>query len=160
MQYVDDLALVRSTLPGRWIVAATNMPLWVTGQQRQPVVEYSVFSESPLRLRVEISYTDAAGRLKTLGGIDRWHGNGFTWRGEGLKKLVRSHWHVAAIHRDIVTVRFDKSLVTPAGVDLFVPEGHETAELRSVVAVDPEAHGLSLEEFASLTWFDHTLPAR
>jgi hypothetical protein len=34
----------------------------------------------------------------------------------------------------------------------------DATELRSVIAADPGSFGLSLEEFASLTWLDHLPP--
>ena len=77
----------------------------------------------------------------------------------GLRGLfVKSHWEVAGVRQGLVVLRFEKSVVTPAGVDVIVAEGLDATELRSVIAADPASFGLSIEEFASLTWLDH-LPA-
>jgi hypothetical protein len=43
-------------------------------------------------------------------------------------------------------------------VDVVVAEGVDAIELRSYVASDPSSFGLTLEEFASLTWLDHLPP--
>ena len=64
------------------------------------------------------------------------------------------------MRQGLAVIRFEKSVVTPAGVDVVVGEGVDASELRTVIAADPASFGLTLEEFASLTWLDHLPPAR
>jgi hypothetical protein len=159
MQHFDDVATLQQVLPGRWIVKATNYPMWLSGERREPAFEYVLLRDEPLMLAVEVSYTAENGRVRSTRGIDRWNGRGFTWKMNGLRGLfVTSRWEVAGLRQGLVVLRFEKSPVTPARVDVVVAEGLDASELRSVIAADPGSFGLSIEEFASLTWLDH-LPA-
>jgi hypothetical protein len=72
--------------------------------------------------------------------------------------LSRSRWEVAGARQGLLVLRYEKSLATDAGVDVVVAEGVDATELRSVIAAAPASFGLTLEEFASLTWLDHLPP--
>jgi hypothetical protein len=159
MQHFDDVLTLQQVLPGRWTVKATNFPMWLSGERRDPAFEYVMLRADPLVLADEVTYTEADGKTKSIRGVDRWNGRGFTWKMNGLRGMfVKSRWEIAGIRQGLVVLRFEKSVVTPAGVDVIVAEGLDATELRSVIAADPASFGLSLEEFASLTWLDH-LPA-
>ncbi len=159
MQTIDDVATLQQVLPGRWTVKATNFPMWLSGERRDPAFEYVMLRADPLVLADEVTYTEADGKTKSIRGVDRWNGIGFTWKMNGLRgNFVKSRWEVAGIRQGLVVLRFEKSMVSPAGVDVIVAEGLDASELRSVIAADPSSFGLSLQEFASLTWLDH-LPA-
>jgi hypothetical protein len=156
MQHFDDVATLQQVLPGRWTVKATNFPMWLSGERREPAFEYVLLRSDPLVLGDEVTYVDADGKLKSIRGVDRWNGRGFTWTMNGLRGLfVKSRWEIAGVRQGLVVLRFEKSAVTPAGVDVIVGEGLDATELRAFIASDPAAFGLSLEEFASLTWLDH-----
>ena len=156
MQLYDDVATLQRVLPGRWTVKATNFPMWLSGERREPTFEYVSLRDDPLVLADEVTYLDAEGKTKSIRGIDRWNGIGFTWKLNGLRGLfVKSRWEVAGVRQGLVVLRFEKSVVTPAGIDVLVAEGLDASELRSVIAADPASFGLSIEEFASLTWLDH-----
>ena len=159
MQHFDDVLTLQQVLPGRWTVKATNFPMWLSGERRDPAFEYVMLRADPLVLADEVTYTEADGKTKSIRGVDRWNGSGFTWKMNGLRGMfVKSRWEIAGIRQGLVVLRFEKSVVTPAGVDVIVAEGLDATELRSVIAADPASFGLSFEEFASLTWLDH-LPA-
>jgi hypothetical protein len=156
MQHFDDAATLQQVLPGRWSVKATNFPMWLSGERREPAFEYVLLRSDPLVLADEVTYLDADGKTKSIRGVDRWNGRGFTWKMNGLRGMVvQSHWEVAGVRQGLVVLRFEKSVVTPAGVDVIVAEGLDATELRSFIAADPASFGLSFEEFASLTWLDH-----
>jgi hypothetical protein len=156
MQLFDDVATLQRVLPGRWVVKATNFPMWLSGERRDPTFEYVTLRDDPLVLADEVTYTDLDGKVKAIRGVDRWNGQGFTWKMNGLRGMfVKSRWEVAGVRQGLVVLRFEKSVVTPAGVDVIVAEGLDATELRSVIAADPASFGLSIEEFASLTWLDH-----
>ncbi len=159
MHLIEDADLLRGILPGRWTITATNFPMWLTGERRQPTFEYGVLRDDPLVLSDVVSYTDAAGKVKTIRGKDRWRGHHFTWRGAGPLSLVTSNWAVIRADEDLVTLRFEKSLASPAGVDIIAREGMDSSGVRAFVAADPAAFGLTIEEFASLTWLDQVPPA-
>jgi hypothetical protein len=65
---------------------------------------------------------------------------------------------VAGARQGLVVIRLGRSSVSPGGVDVAVGEGVDATELRSTIAAAPASFGLTLEEFASLTWLDHLPP--
>ncbi len=154
---LDDQAMA-DLLPGAWIVAATNFPMWLSGERRNPRFEYGLISREPLVLSDDVTYTTGpgkkAGEQKHILGRDTFHGEEFVWRGTGLLKLFTSRWHVAGVSDDgsIAAIHFSKSLGTPAGVDILVRDGSSVPELRAIIAHATDDYGLSLEQFASLTW--------
>ena len=154
---IDDTATLSQILPGRWTIKATNFPMWITGERRDPSFEYGLVRQQPLVLSDLVSYSDAAGKPKSIKGRDKWNGQGFVWRG-GPLGVVSSRWQVAAAEQNVMTIRFEKSIATPEGVDVVLREGFDSASLRTAVAADPSRFGLTLEEFASLTWLDHLPP--
>lgn len=159
MQPFDDTAALARLLPGRWRVKATNIPLWLTGERRDPVLEYALVRESPLTLSDRLGFQDPEGKQKSVRGTDRWHGTGFTWRASGPAGLfVRGLWEVAGAQQGLVVIRFARSAASPGGVDVMVGEDVDATELRSTIAAAPASFGLALEEFASLTWLDHLPP--
>ena len=103
-----------------------------------------------------MAYVDADGKQKSIRGTDRWNGRGFTWKMRGIAGLfVRAGGRSRACAQGLAVIRFEKSIATPSGVDVVVGEGVDASELRTVIAADPASFGLTLEEFASLTWLDH-----
>lgn len=159
MQYFDDDTALARLLPGRWTLKATNDPLWLTGEGRDPLLEYELLREQPLTLRTRVTYVDAEGKPKTITGTDQWNGQGFTRKKGGVAGLfLRGRWEVAGARQGLAVLRFHASPGTTGGVDVVVTEGTDASELRSVVASDPASFGLALEEFAALTWLEHTPP--
>ncbi|MDP9028676.1 MAG: hypothetical protein M3N46_14190 [Actinomycetota bacterium] len=153
-----EVDTIRGSLPGTWRISATNFPMWVNGSRRNPEFEYALRTEKPLALDDRVHYTDERGRRRTITGVDRWAGDHFVWRGAGVLGLLRSHWHVASLTEDVLVLHFEKSSVTPAGTDVAIRAGSEFPELRRRIAGDPGGFGLTVEQFASLSWLDH-IPA-
>jgi hypothetical protein len=145
-------------LPGSWEVAATNFPFWLAGTRLNPVVSYETITESPLVLRDVVSYETAEGIARTIVGRDRFSGSGFTWRGRGLLGLIASQWRVTGVNEShtVVAIHYERTVATPAGVDILIPVGTKVPEVRTIVATDAAAYGLTLETFASLTWLGAT----
>ena len=141
-------------LPGTWLIAATNFPMWLTGERREPRFDYELIGTDPVVLGDVVTYRTADGTEKRIVGKDTWRGDEFVWRGKGLLSLFTSRWHVAGAADDgtVLVIRFEKSLATPAGLDIVVREGTSHPELRKAVARDTDAFGLTPEEFGSLTW--------
>jgi hypothetical protein len=153
----DDEAALAALLPGKWVVTATNFPMWLGGR-RDATFEYGLIREHPLTLSDRVAYIDLDDKPKTIVGTDKWTGHGFTWRMRGLAGLfVRSRWEVASAQQGLAVIRFEKSIATPSGVDVVVAEGVDASALRTAIAADPRVFGLTIEEFASLTWLEHPL---
>ncbi len=144
------------TLPGTWSIAATNFPMWLTGQKIEPKFTYELVSTDPLVLSDDVSYVQLGEQPeeKHILGQDTWNGHEFVWRGRKLLRLFASHWEVTGMSDDatIAVIHFTKSLATPAGVDVIVREGADRPDVRKTVAHATEEFGLTPEEFGSLTW--------
>jgi hypothetical protein len=153
-----DVDVVRTELPGAWQLSATNFPLWLDGGRRDPSFDYELRSAQPLRFADRVSFIDGRDRAKTIAGADHWRGDHFVWRGAGLLGVLTSRWTISWLADDVLVTHFEKSRMTPAGADVSIRSGSEHPELRRRIARDPEAFGLTVEEFASLTWLDH-IPA-
>lgn len=142
-------------LPGEWTVAATNFPMWLRGERAEPRFTYGLVSRDPLVLSDDVSWIATENdQEKRLLGTDTLRGDEFVWRGKGLLKLVASRWSVTGASDDgaVAAIRFSKSAVTPAGIDIIVRAGSEQTELRALIARSTELFGLSPEDFGSLTW--------
>lgn len=158
MQLIDDMDHLARVLPGRWRVVATNFPMWVSGDRSDPVFEYETAKVQPLALTDRVHYRDRADRERLVKGTSTWRGGSFVWRGAGRLFPFRSRWGVSAAEGDVLVIHFDRSLVTPAGIDVLVREGSDVEELRATLSADLGAYGLEPTEFARLTWLDHLPP--
>ena len=143
-------------LPGTWTIRATNFPFWLSGERADGRLNYELSGTDPLIFADTVTYAKPDGAVKKIVGIDRWTGQGFVWHGKGILGLLSSRWTVTGGSDDlnILAIHYDKSLVTPAGIDIIVREGSEPRELRSLVARGTEMFGLTAEDFASLTWLE------
>jgi len=155
MAPAPDTSTLGELLPGRWSIKATNFPMWTGGARRDPVIEYGIVRADPLVLADSVQFVDHKKGATSIVGVDRLRGDRFVWRGKGRLSLVTSTWRVAGAEGDAIAIRFEKSAVTPAGVDVLLREGVDLPELRTWVAEDPERLGITFEEFAGLTWLDH-----
>lgn len=143
-------------LPGSWLVRSTNFPMWLTRERSTPRFTYTVVGDNPLALRDDVSYLTTDNQEKHVLGVDKWAHDGFVWRGKGPLRFVTSRWAVAGLNEEqtVIALRFQKTLFTPAGIDIITREGVVVDELRSLVARNTDRFGLSAEDFASLTWLD------
>lgn len=149
---LDESALAE-LLPGTWIVAATNFPMWLSGERRSPKFSYGLVSSSPLVLTDDVSYQTVAGEEKHILGKDAHSRGRFVWRGKGLLGLISSKWTVEGVDDEgsVLAIRFDKTVATPAGIDILVREDADV-DPRAIVAGASREFGLTPEDFASLSW--------
>lgn len=120
------------------------------------MIAYALRSREPLVLDDTVEYHHARQGRRTITGVDRARPDGrMVWRGSGVLALLRSRWEVTGLDSDIAAIRFQRSLVTPAGVDLLVREGAAVPELRGWAAERLDELGITVEEFASFTWLAH-----
>lgn len=147
----EDLAAV---LPGTWRVQATNFPMWLSGERHSPTFTYELVSPDPLVLSDDVCWFDGDGAEQHVLGVDRFTAHGFLWRGRRLLSLFTSRWTVSGVSddNDVVVIRFEKSLATPAGIDVIVRSDADVPEARALVARSAASFGLSAEDFASLAW--------
>ncbi|MGG5328949.1 hypothetical protein [Enterococcus sp. AZ163] len=142
-----------SDIQGKWLIQASNFPMWLSGKRLNPSITYRAISDETERLLDLVEYQKPNGKRKSIVGIDTVVKNGFEWRGKGLLKLLRSHWSVAGKNETILVIRFEASLVTPAGVDVLIrATDDKNADLKEILANSFEKFGLTTTEFESLTW--------
>lgn len=145
----DELA---DRLPGRWAIHATSFPMWLRGDRLDPGICYRLRRRDPLVLDDVVEYRHERRGPRRIVGRDRLRADGFVWRGAGMLAVLRSRWGVTGIDGAVLAIRFERSPVTPPGVDVLVREGDAVPELRRSVAERLDALGLTPEEFASLGW--------
>tara|TARA_R110002124_G_scaffold75917_2_gene203514 strand:+ start:196 stop:717 length:522 start_codon:yes stop_codon:yes gene_type:complete len=151
---VFDSSVLAAKLPGAWTLRATNFPMWVDGTRHNPEFSYESVEGDELTLTDTVSYTTRTGEVKTIIGTDRLRGDEFVWRGQGWLKVLTSHWQVVGAddNFDTMVLRFSKSRLTPAGIDVLTRVDSDVPAVRSAVAHATDKFGLSAEDFASLTW--------
>lgn len=143
-------------LPGSWNVRSTNYPTWLSRERKSPRFTFELISENPLRLRDDLSYFTRDNLEKHIVGADTWRHDAFVYRGKGARRVLPTRWSVIGMNPEatVIVIRFEKSLATPAGIDVLVRESADVDELRSLVARSADQFGLTAEDFASLTWLD------
>ncbi|MGV8969122.1 MAG: hypothetical protein ACOH1J_01595 [Microbacteriaceae bacterium] len=144
---------------GSWTMRATNLPIWLSGLTRAPRYEFVRETEGSLRIGETLSYATHAGSDVSVQSVNRTSGDKFVAHGPGLARLSTLRWTIAGASADevVMAVKFDKTRLSPAGVNILVRQGNERPELRKEVASDIAQFGLSVEDFASLTWFNPEL---
>jgi hypothetical protein len=141
-------------LPGIWAIAATNLPVWLTGERAEPHLTYELVSREPLVLSHAASYTSAEDAPKPEVGHDTFRDGQFVRRGTGLHRIVPSRWEVSGWGAGgaVLALRYFAALKTPAGLDIVVRERAQVPEIRALVAGSTDEFGLTPEEFGSLSW--------
>ena len=147
--------VLRETLPGRWRVLATTFPLWLSGRRRDPVFGYALLPGSPLVLRDEVSYRTRSGATRRIVGVDRFdpRSGSFTWRGRGVLAALTSRWRVVHLSddRELIVLAFERSLLTPAGLDVIGRGLGARPEARARLA--PVLTGTDRAQYDALHWF-------
>lgn len=107
---------------GTWQIVASSLPFWRS--RSAPAVSYLPLPDG--RVLDAVTYV-RGGRDKLVLGVDTRTDAGFEWRGlQHVTRLTTSRWQVIAsdetagdpADRWAVTA-FDKTLFTPAGVDIY-----------------------------------------
>lgn len=148
---VHQLAAV---IPGSWRVLATNMKYWVNPVPRVPRFHFEMASTASLAFAERLEYMGPDGKVRTVVGHTQWADGVFVWRGTGLRKPLTGQWSVSGVSDDasVMCLRHHKTMLVAAGFSVLVREGVDASELRSDVANHAEAYGVTMEDFASLTW--------
>lgn len=138
-------------LPGKWQIKATNFPIWLSGKRHQPTITYGLIEKRPLSFTDLVEYRTSKGKVKSIVGVDTVLETDIEWRGNGLLNLLRSRWEIVHLDDNVLIIRFEKSLLTPAGVDILVRECTEKMDFGGIKC-SVETFGLSKVEYCSLTW--------
>lgn len=156
MTTVPELRELDTLLPGTWAVAASNLPLWLDGERREPGCTFEVVSTDPLVVSDDIVFTTPEGEERHVAGTSTLRTDGrFKRRGSGRRRFLSATWSVSGASEDgtIMAIRYAASRVVPEGIDIVVREGSHYPELRAMIAHTTTDYGLSPEDFGSLTWF-------
>lgn len=105
-------------LEGTWHIVATTFPMWLSGKRTSPTFTYTRRGDV---LEDDVAFRTGSGGTKHIRGIDTPTGpTAFEWRGNGLMRLLSSRWQVTHLAEDRTwaVITFDKTLFTPAGVDV------------------------------------------
>ncbi|MGP5431441.1 hypothetical protein ACTXNW_18805 [Enterococcus malodoratus] len=138
-------------LDGTWEIKGTNFPMWLADKRKNPRITYKRTEKNAVELLDLVEY-EANGKTKQIKGIDRLVAEQFVWRGLGILKLLSSRWKVVTVKGDVLVIRFEKSLVTPAGVDVLVKKGAAIPNLQQRVQEHYKSFGLTLQERNELQW--------
>lgn len=138
-------------LEGTWEIKGTTFPMWLSNKRKNPQITYKKTEKNAVELLDLVEY-EAKGKTKQIKGIDRLAGEQFIWRGIGVLKVLSSRWQVVTIKGDVLVIRFEKSLVTPAGVDVLIRKGTNVPNLWERVLTHYESFGLTLKESNELQW--------
>ncbi|MGV8876139.1 MAG: hypothetical protein ACOH1K_01370 [Rhodoglobus sp.] len=161
MNHDCDVSLLAAKLPGSWSVAATNSPLWIDGTRHNPQFDFDLMSGDgtgdggeELAFGDTVSFSTTAGEKRSIVSTSRLNGDEFIRRGRGVRKVLPSRWRVigASTDFDIVVIRVAHSFLTPGAIDVLVHSDAPHPTVRSTVASSTDTLGLSIEDFASLTW--------
>ena len=138
-------------LEGTWEIKGTTFPMWLSNKRKNPRITYKKTEKNAVEL-LDLVEHEAKGKTKQIKGIDRLAGEQFIWRGIGVLKVLSSRWQVVTIKGDVLVIRFEKSLLTPAGVDVLIRKGTNVPNLRKRVLIHYESFGLTLKESNELQW--------
>ena len=128
-------------LDGTWEIKGTNFPMWLTDKRKNPRITYKRTEKNAVELLDLVEY-EANGKTKQIRGMDRLVGGQFIWRGIGIMK----------IKGDVLVIRFEKTFVTPAGVDILIRRGSRSPNLRERVLEHYKSFGLTDKERDTLQW--------
>ncbi|MBH0009115.1 hypothetical protein I6E58_07170 [Salinibacterium sp. SWN1162] len=151
---VFNASALAAKLPGTWSVVATNFPMWIDGTRQNPEFTYELVAGEGLTLDDTVSFTTRDGETHTILGTDQLQGDEFVWRGLGWKRILTSRWQVVGADEafNTIVLRFSRSRLTPAGIDILTRKDRENPAVRSTVAHATDQYGLTAEDFATLTW--------
>lgn len=138
-------------LEGTWEIKGTNFPMWLSNKRKNPRITYKQTEKQVVELLDLVEY-EVNNKTKQIKGVDHVKDGKFIWRGLGILRILSSHWQVVTIKGDVLVIRFEKSLMTPAGVDILVKKGSKVPNLQQRVSANHEGFGLTDEEKETLRW--------
>jgi|GEM_PF-5879311 len=117
-------------LEGTWHLVHSNFKMWHKGSIADVTFNYTpIQKRGKVALLDEVKYTED-GTPKCITGYDYINDDSvFTWHGIGLLSLIRSSWQVEWMDKDCeyMLISFNKTLLTPAGVDILTRHNKPSA---------------------------------
>lgn len=108
-------------LQGTWHLIYSNFSMWKDDSISDVTFNYTPEEKDGKAVMLdEVKYLKD-GKEKTVTGYDYPEDDSkFTWRGKGLLAMLSSNWQVEWFNHDqsCVIISFEKTLVTPAGIDI------------------------------------------
>lgn len=145
---VDTLSM----LEGRWLIKGTNFPMWTSKKRKNPTITYTKLSKYPSKFLDTVSY-ELNNKPKKIVGIDTYDSNRFVWRGKGILKLLKSEWSILELTETLLVIKFERSLLTPAGIDILIKDhGEMDSDSQQFILASLKDRGLAKEELEHLTW--------
>lgn len=125
-----------SDLLGTWHIMQTTFPMWRSGKNTQPTLNYRPIAGADDSQLEDLVLYRKRGQPKQIRGVDIQDPSlscHFTWRGRGLLALLTSEWYVVDFVRDsagegVMAIYFSKTLFTPAGMDIAATSARPRAE--------------------------------
>ncbi len=120
---MSDAPQVADPVTGTWHIVETSLPFW--RRRTSPSVSYLPLPDGRV---LDVVHYRSRGSGRLVLGADRpAPDGGFVWRGlTPLTRLISSHWRVVAADESAAeaggrwaVTAFEKTLFTPAGVDIY-----------------------------------------
>ncbi|KZS98418.1 hypothetical protein SISNIDRAFT_481162 [Sistotremastrum niveocremeum HHB9708] len=135
----------------KWHVIQSTLPMWKNKQD--VTITYSPIEQSagPRRFLDIINYTSAkTGHSSEIKGVDTLNLDSkvddpdspsciaarYKWRGSGLLFIASSKWQILGYGEDWAVTYFEKTLFTPAGLDIYAssPNGLSETLLNDIIS--------------------------
>ncbi len=121
-------------LPGTWHLHYSTFPMWQRKGVHTVTFNYtSITLDGTVALLDEVKYLKQERARSVVGRdlLDATDPGAFTWRGKGLLWFFQSKWRVEWMSEDhsAMVISFDRTLVTPAGIDILTRAGADAAGL-------------------------------
>jgi hypothetical protein len=147
--------LLASVMPGRWKVRASNLVHWLSGERLDVGVTIEPVSTDPLVVSVEENYRTTDGKRRSVFRLSRLTDDGFVGRRGAFSRLSPPRWSVKGLSADgaIMVIVHESRRAAEAGMEVLVRSDSDSEGARAAIAQDWESYGLTVEDFAKLSWF-------
>ncbi|HLP20155.1 MAG TPA: hypothetical protein VK174_07640 [Chitinophagales bacterium] len=127
-------------LEGTWHLLYSNFKMWKGEDVANVTFNYTAIDKSSKPAMLDEVIYQKGKEQKTITGYDYPEDDAkFTWRGKGLMSVLSSNWQVEWINdtKDCIIISFEKTLLTPAGVDILTrtqnPPARIIAEAKQII---------------------------
>ena len=140
-------------IEGTWEIVATNFPMWTSVKNHNPQISYSKVSEDSSYLTDTVQF-EKNDKIRKIIGTDLYQDGKFIWRGKGILKLLKSEWSVIYLSDDILMIKFEKSMVTPSGIDVLVRKNSKIDSRQEVSDILLKTNKVEKSTLDELLWLN------